>query len=330
MQKRHVTASGMGSTVAAPRLRRLDQPVHGTGIRAALYSLKPYLYLLPGFALLIFWLYRPLSQTFYYAFVSWGMIPGTEPTWVGLDNFTRLLNNKDLGTAVINTVFYTVGLLPFAIVIPLLLSVMTNSMNKRAKNIYRAFMFIPMIMAPVSSATIWRWLLHPSNGLINKFLQAIGLTSSNIAFFSTEGVATWAILGITGWKMIGFGTLMFSAALTGVNPTYYEAAALDGASPRRRFFDLTLPLISPTIVFMLTMSILFASQWTFSYIDILTSGGPSGTSTNISYEIYTYGVANCDGGMSSAAALLFMLVFGAISIGLTRLSNRITFYDKNG
>jgi len=291
-------------------------------------KLKPYLYLLPALLLLGIWMYRPLLNTFYLAFHKWGMVPGTSPEFVGFDNFTRLMENKSFISSIGNTLFYTVGLLPFSILIPLLLAAVTHQMEGRMKNVYRALFFVPMILAPVSVSAIWRWLFHPSNGLVNDVLLQLGAISQPIAYFSDPSFAKWLILFITGWKMIGFSTIMFSAALTGINREYYEAAAIDGASSLKQFYRLTVPLLSPMILFMLTMSILFSSQWTFAYIDILTTGGPYGTSTNIYYEMYKYAFSNLNAGFSAAAALLFFIVFGVISLTLNQLSRKYSFYDN--
>ena len=291
-------------------------------------ALKPYLFLLPTLLLLGFWLYRPLVSTIYYSFTKWSMLPGTEPVWVGLTNYSKLIGSKDFGIAVINTGFYIAALLPFSVAIPLVLANITNSMKGKAKNIYRTIFFFPMIMAGVSTSTIFRWLLNPGTGLVNVVLNQLGLVKGSISFFTQAETAKWAILFITGWKMIGFSTVIFSAALTSVDKSYYEAASLDGASKHRRFFDFTVPLISPTILFMVMMSILFASQWTFAYIDILTQGGPYGTSTNIYYEMYKYGFSSMNVGMSSAAANMFLAVFGIIAIALTAVSKKLAFYDN--
>jgi multiple sugar transport system permease protein len=332
-------ASVLGETISPrlvpPLVESLVRPVKEAAgavkVRPAGFLLKilrPYLFIAPAFLVILFWLYRPLLGTFYYAFTQWGMVPGTRPQWVGGSNFLRFIGSKDFGVAVSNTFFYILGLLPFSVVIPLFLAALTNRLPAKAKNIYRIILFIPMIMAPVSTAAIWRWLLHPSNGLVNLVLRTLGLTSSGVAFFSDPRSARIAILVITGWKMTGFGTLIFSAALAGISSMYYEAASLDGASSRRMFLSLTIPLLSPSIMLVLMMSILFASQWTFTYIDILTGGGPFGRSTNIYYEMYKYGFQNMDIGMSSAAANLFLVVFGGIGLFLSWCSKRLSFYDN--
>lgn len=306
------------------------EPIQAKSKRARKWRLltKPYIYLAPSLILLWIWMYYPTLSTFVLAFQNWGMVPGTAPTPVGLDNFVRLLSSKDFGISIINTLFYTVGLLPFSIVIPLFLAVATHKMEGKMKNVYRAMFFIPLILAPVSVGAIWRWLFHPTNGLVNDLLLQFGLIDSNIAFFSDPVFAKWLILLITGWKMIGFGTILFSAALTGISKDYYEAISLEGANRFQQFRDLTLPLLSPMIFLVLMMSLLFSSQWTFAYIDILTQGGPFGTSTNIYYEMYKYGFSNMDVGLSAAAALLFFVVFGIIAFVLNNITKKYAFYDN--
>ncbi len=288
---------------------------------------KPYLFLLPAVLMLGFWIYKPLLTTLGYSFYEWSMVPGTHPVFNGLKNFTKLFSNKYFGTALINTGEYILGMIPFAIVIPLFLSVATQGLSEKPKKIYRAFFFIPMIMAPVAISTIFQWLLHPSNGLINHLLQVWGITQNNISFFSTKGFAKAMIIFISGWKMLGFSTLMFSAALSGIDKQYYEAASIDGAGKFRSFWHITLTMISPTIMMMLMMSVLFSSQWSFAYIDVLTQGGPFGSTTNIYYLMYKFAFSDMNVGVSAAAAGLFMLVFGILALILQGISKKVAFYD---
>ncbi len=294
----------------------------------ALTSLKPYLFLLPAILLIGFWSYKPLAETLRYSFYKWGMVPGTTPEYVGLKNFLRLFGNKDFWPSLRNTGFYLVGMLPFSVIIPLLLAVATENTSGRARRIYRGLLFVPMMIAPVAVTTIFQWLLHPGNGIINYVLKGIGLTRDYIAFFSDAQFARWAILFISGWKMIGFSTLMFSAALTGIDTQYYDAGKLDGAGRIRQFFDLTIPLVSPTIMLMIMMSILFSSQWTFAYIDVLTRGGPFSTTTNVYYLMYKFGFSDMNVGLSAAASVLFFFLFGGMAILLQALSKRLSFYDR--
>lgn len=297
-------------------------------VRISISKIKPYLFLLPAIGLIIFWTYKPLLQTLSLSMYKWSMVPGTEATYVGFDNFLKLFNNKDFWPAVKNTLFYTVGMLPFSIILPLFIATATQGLNEKWKRIYRALFFVPMIMAPVAVSVIFQWLLHPSNGLINELLINGGIIDKGIAFFSNEYLARIVILLISGWKMIGFSTLMFSSALTGIDTQYYEAARLDGASGLRRFFTITLPLLSPTTMLMIMMSILFSSQWTFAYIDVLSQGGPFSSSTNIYYMMYKFAFGDMNVGVCAAAATLFLVVFGIIALVLQRISKKYAFYDN--
>lgn len=291
-------------------------------------GIKPYLFLLPAIGLIIFWTYKPLLQTLQYSMYKWSMVPGTVPEYVGFQNFVKLFHNKDFVPALKNTLIYILGMLPFSIVLPLFIAAATQDLNEKAKKIYRAIFFIPMIMAPVAVSIIFQWLLHPSNGLVNHLLQTMGLTGESIAFFADQKFARLMIILISGWKMIGFSTLMFSSALSGIDTQYYEAAKLDGAGSIRRFFDMTLVLLSPTAMLMLMVSVLFSSQWSFAYIDVLTQGGPFATSTNIYYMMYKFAFGDLNVGLCAAAATLFLVLFGIIALTMQRLTKKYAFYDN--
>lgn len=291
-------------------------------------KVKPYLFLLPAMGLILFWTYKPLLQTLQYSLYKWSMVPGTVPEFVGIDNFMKLFRNKDFIPALKNTLIYILGMLPFSIVLPLFIAAATQDLNEKAKKIYRAVFFIPMIMAPVAVSIIFQWLMHPGNGLVNHLLQTLGLTGESIAFFADQKFARLMIILISGWKMIGFSTLMFSSALSGIDTQYYEAAKLDGAGSIRRFFDMTLVLLSPTAMLMLMVSVLFSSQWSFAYIDVLTQGGPFATSTNIYYMMYKFAFGDLNVGLCAAAATLFLIVFGIIAMTMQRLTKKYAFYDN--
>lgn len=297
-------------------------------LRAVFTALDPLWFLIPALLILGFWTYYPFIKTIYYSFMQWNMMPAILPTEVGIFNYKLLLSLSDFGKALLNTLWYIVGMIPFSVIIPLILAISTERLSKRAKNIYRALFFMPMIMPPVTVSTIWQWLFHPTNGIINHALVSFHILNSGINFLNDDRTALLSIIIIAGWKMIGFSTLMFSAALTGIDRSYYEAADLDGSSKLRQTFTITLPLISPTVLFMMMLSILFTAQWTFAYINVLTQGGPGGATTNIYYLMYIYGMKNFNIGISSAAAITFFILFGIIALIITKINKRLEFYDN--
>lgn len=185
-------------------------------------TLTPYLYLLPALLTIGVWVYVPVVQTLELSFYEWNLLPTTPKLFVGWDNYARLFDLPEVRQALWNTVIYTFGLLPLAVLIPLAVAILTENIQGRARNIYRVLIFVPMIMAPVVVSIIWRWLLNPVQGVFNLWLQSIGFEAIN--FLRDENWAIWTIVFITGWKLIGFSTLIFSAAIANVDRSYLEAA----------------------------------------------------------------------------------------------------------
>lgn len=290
--------------------------------------IKPYLYLLPALASIGFWVYKPLIQTFQLSVYQWNLLPTSPKQYVGMKNFTNLTGLPEMGIALWNTLIYTIGVIPFSLIIPLIIAIATDNISRKASNLYRALIFLPMIMAPVAVSSVWRWIMHPTNGILNKALTDWFHLSEPIRFFTDERWAIWSITFITGWKLIGFSTLIFSAAMTGINKEYIEAAKIDRANRFQIIWHVILPLLSPAILFMAMMSTLFASEWSFSYINVLTQGGPFNTTTNIYYLLWTYGFQSFNIGSSSAAAVVFFLGFGVLAWLFMKLTKKLSFFDN--
>lgn len=319
----------MDNSLAGIALKERSKPVQG--VRRQKYSLRwimPWLYLLPTLLSIGFWIYRPLLQTVRLSFYEWNMLPTSPQIWMGLKNYKLLFQLPDMSQALINTLIYTVGVIPFSLIIPLTIAIATENIGKKSRTLYRALVFVPMIMAPVAVSAIWSWLMNPMGGLINKTLMALYLVQDPIRFFSDSHWAIWSVTFITGWKLIGFSTLIFSAALSGLNKEYIEAARMDRAGRWQIIWHVLLPLLSPTIMFMAMLSTLFAAEWSFSYINVLTQGGPMNSTTNIYYLLWTYGFKTFSVGSSSAAAVVVVLGSSLIALGFMKLSNKLSFYDN--
>ncbi|KRF42834.1 carbohydrate ABC transporter permease [Paenibacillus sp. Soil787] len=318
----------MNNSLAGIALKERSKPVQRVRRKRSLRWTMPWLYLLPAILSIGFWVYRPLLQTVRLSFYEWNMLPTSPQVWMGLKNYRLLFQLPDMSQALLNTLIYTVGVIPFALVIPLAIAIATDNIGKRSRTLYRALVFVPMIMAPVAVSAIWSWLMNPMGGLINKMLMALHLVQDPIRFFSDSHWAIWSVTFITGWKLIGFSTLIFSAALSGLNKEYIEAARIDRAGRWQIIWHVLLPLLSPTIMFMAMLSTLFAAEWSFSYINVLTQGGPMNSTTNIYYLLWTYGFKTFSVGSSSAAAVVVVLGSSLIALGFMKLSNKLSFYDN--
>ena len=267
------------------------------------------------------WTYRPLLQAVQLSTLSWNLLPTTPATPVGLQNFRDVLTSPDLGDAVGTTLVFVVGLLPFTVGLPVVIALAARRVRGRARTIYQGLVFAPMLVAPVASAAVWQWLLDPGSGAVNR---ALGL---QVNWLSDPAGAQVAIVVITGWHVLGFATLIVTAGLTGVDDEYAAAAAVDGARPRQITWRITLPLLSPTLVFLTLMTILLSAQWSFPLIDTLTQGGPGTSTTSIYYLLWEYGFRSFDAGRGAAAGLVFFVVFLAVAWVLVTVSDRLSFHD---
>ncbi|BCH29049.1 ABC transporter permease [Mesorhizobium sp. L-8-10] len=288
--------------------------------------LEPWLYLLPAVATLVIWVYAPLLEAFQLSFYQWNMLPTASKIYVGLDNYRRLFVLPEMRRALWNTAIYIVGLFPMSVLIPLAVAIFTQELKGPWRNLYRTLIFVPMIIAPVVAAIVWRWLLNEDHGLVNRMFAGLGL--SRVGFLQDPDYALATLIWITGWKLVGFSTLLFSAANAGINPSYIEAARMDGATPWQIIRDVRLPLLSPTILLLSMMTILFGAQWSFTYINVLTQGGPLKSTTNIFYLLWDYGFGSLSVGWSSAAGMIAFASFGAIAMLLLWLMQRRAFHDN--
>lgn len=310
-----------GSTERPTAARR----VRSVGV--VIERIQPYLYLLPAFVCIGLWIYWPLAGTLRLSFFQWNLIPTTPKVPVGWENYRNVMTLPEMGEALRNTLIYIGGLVPFSVLLPLAIAILVADIGGRPRSIYRVIIFLPVLVAPVVVAIVWRWMLHPTQGIVNVTMQAL-FDTKPVNFLRADGVAIWTIVGITGWKHLGFSVLLFSASLTNISKDYTEAAALDGAGRWRIIRDITLPLLSPTIMFTLLLTVLLSAQWTFPLINVLTQGGPLDATTNVYYLLWEFGFRNFNIGFSSAAAVVFFIAFGLLAFICTRLIDRFSFYDN--
>jgi multiple sugar transport system permease protein len=313
--------AGTLEAAALPEARRLP-----ARRRVRWSALTPFLYLLPAVVLLVVWVYAPLVQTFGLSFVDWNLIPTSPKTFVGFDNYATVLTLPELQQAVGNTVLYILAFMLFSLVLPVVIALLSRGIQGKAKTFYQALIFVPFLITPVATSAVWRWLFDENGGTIPRIAATLGWDMGNV--FRDPALVMGAVIVIVGWQLLGFGVLVVSAGLAGISPDYAAAASLDGASARQIVWRITLPLLSPSLVFLALMTILLSAQWTYPIIDILTQGGPGGASTNIYYLLYQFGFRNFDAGLSAAAGVLFFLAFGLVAMLFVEISERLSFHDN--
>jgi multiple sugar transport system permease protein len=275
--------------------------------------MRGYLYLLPNFSGFMLFLFIPLVFSLVLSFCEWNLLVWP-PRFVGLENYTRLLTDRNFWLFTFNTVFFMVGI-PIGIVGSLLLAMLLNQ-KLHLRNLYRTVFFLPTFTAGIALCMLWKWLLNTDHGLINMSLVAfgdwLGLGISGVDWLGKEWAARGAFVLMGFWTGVGgYNMILYLAALQNINPELYEASEIDGAGWWHRFRNITWPLVSPTTFFILVISIISDFQAGFDAVYILARDTPVENSvTTINYYIYSNAYRFYQMGYASSISwFLFVMVF---------------------
>lgn len=302
----------------SPVWRQLKWLIHGKGMQRN-QALWAYAFLsLSVLGLLIFSI-LPIVAAFGLGFVDWTLL--SPPEWVGTSNFQRLLGDDYFWNALKNTFYYVAGVMP-GIAISLFLAVLLNQ-KLRFTTTYRVLYYLPTITMWVAIALVWKWLYSPQYGLVNWALGLVGIKGP--AWLSDPHWAMPAQIFTSWWKGAGYNMLILLAGLQGIPEIYYEAASIDGANWWQRFRHVTLPLLTPTIYFVVVMTFI-GSFGVFAQIYIMTEGGPGQATTTLIYYLYTNAFKYFDVGYSSVLAIAFFIVVFVFTIVQTQLQKRWVHY----
>ncbi|MYE27051.1 MAG: sugar ABC transporter permease [Chloroflexi bacterium] len=270
-----------------------------------------YLFILPTYIGFTIFILYPLVESVRISFQEFSLLRGS--TYIGFDNYVQMFADGRLRIAYINTVIFTLFAVFFNAGIGLILAVMLNRrLPVLMRNLYRSIFFFPVLIAHTYIAVIWRFLYAQDTGVINYYLALFGVEA--IPWLSNAHWAMAAIIILDVWKNTGFAMLVFLAGLQSIPNEYYEAAQLDGANERQLFFRITIPLLSPTIFFILVIFMIGALQ-VFDTIIVLTQGGPGDATRSV--VLYVYEIAFRTFNMGYAAAVSMTLF--AIILVLTAL-----------
>jgi multiple sugar transport system permease protein len=288
------------ATVAQPvryRRKSLTWLTGEQGILRAVPFAAPFLILFGYFLL------YPIGYGFYVSFFKWNLL--TPKQYVGLDNYRRLLDDTLFETSLRNTLFFVAVCAPLAIFIPLLLAVLIDS-PIIGRTFFRSAFTTPLMMSVTTVSLLWVWFLNPVFGVINHYLDLLGLPEQH--WLTQDPWSLVAVALATVWWTTGFNMVLFLAGLQEVPEDLYDAAKVDGAGPWSLFRNITLPCIRATFLFVSATTII-ASFRVFGQIYVMTGGGPADASRTIGFHIYQTGFQNFRmGGASAVAWVLFLLV----------------------
>ncbi len=292
-------------------------------VRKRGFNITPYLFILPHLIFFTLFLAWPFVFGMYTSLFEYDFLRPENRPFVGVENYTDLftpgtVQARNFWRSMRATVEFIIWSVPPLVVVAVLLAVLLNS-HLRGRSFFRMTFFAPYTLSVTAAAIVWWWLFQ-NQGLINQILVATGLGGRQ--WLSTMPDAWIAITIATVWWTIGFNTVIILAALQEIPASLYEAAAIDGASPARRFWHITLPMLRPVLVLVITITLL-ASANLFGQPYIMTAGGPTQQTETIIFQIFSEGIRR--GQMGSAAAM--SIVVAALLLVVTALNFK--FFGKS-
>ncbi len=257
--------------------------------------------------MLVFWIY-PIFRSLTISLTDWDYISPSY-SFVGLENYLNFIGDRAFNRALINTLLFAVYTVIPSIAIGLGLALLFRC-KLRGKAVYRALLFSPWVTPTVAVSIVWIWL-YDESGTLNYLLSLIGI--SPLKWLRSRDTALMSVSIVTVWKSIGYAMIFYMAALDKVPRELYEAASIDRAGSWRKFVHITLPGISPTTFFLMVMMTITSLQ-AYDQIQILTQGGPAGSTRTLLYLYYQYAFENYNMGEATAVAGILMLLTIGLSV----------------
>ena len=296
--------------------RREDVEDH-TGLEARRRGWVALALVVPAAVAYAVFVLRPLALTVQYSFYDWNGV--TESTFVGLDNYTRLLGDTERLASIGNALELIIYFSFVPVILGLLVAATIRKFaTSRLALASRTVLFLPQVIPLVAAGIMWTWLLA-TDGLVNEVLRAIGLGSVTKAWLGDTGSALPAVGVIGAWVALGLCMLLLLAGMTKIDPALYEAARIDGAGAVREFFAITLPSVRQEIGVCVTVTVISALA-AFDIVYISTQGGPANSTLVPGLEIYRLGFFSREVGQASALAVVFMALVLAVVLPIQRLT----------
>ncbi len=275
--------------------------------------LLPYALLAPQLAITLIFFYGPASQAIWQSFLLQDAF-GLNTRFVWFDNYVTLLSKPEYYQALTTTLVFALLVATFSLSIALMLAVQADRQIAGA-GIYKTLLIWPYAVAPAVAGVLWLFMFQPSLGIVARGLHGLGIPWNPLL----NGTHAMILVVIAAtWKQVSYNFLFFLAGLQAIPRSVIEAAAVDGAGPARRFWTITLPLLSPTAFFLLVVNIVYVFFDTFGIIDAVTGGGPAKATETLVYKVFSDGLLGGDLGGSAAQSVILL----AIVIALTAVQFR--------
>ena len=279
-----------------------------------------WLFILPTVIGLIILNIIPIFQTIYQSFFKTGDF-GKGNIFVGFENYSKVFGDSEVWQSLINTLKYAVVEVPFSIAIALVLAVLLNRKMK-GRSVYGTIIFLPMVAAPAAVAMVWRWLFNSDFGLINNVFHV------HVKWVSDPKIAVFAVAVIGVWSILGYNMVLFLSGLQEIPGDYYEAASIDGATGIKSFFHITIPLLSPTIFFVLVTRVIGALQVFDLMYMVMDKSNPALDKTqSLVYLFYKYAFINKNMGYGSTIVVLLLIITMIVTVFQMIGQKKWVFYN---
>jgi multiple sugar transport system permease protein len=308
-------------------------------------DLSGYIFILPALLVIIIFRFYPILQAIRMSFYDWGLAGPLK--FVGLNNFARLLIDPKFYQSLGNTFWYIIFVVPMTIIISVLSAHLLNQKIK-GRGSYRTVYYLPVVTSIVAISVVWKWIFNPDRGIFNAILNFVnleGLKWLNDArgifgviaaplgielsgFFAGPSVALFSLIIMAVWHNIGYCIIIALAGLQNIPDQYYEAAKIDGASGWNIFWHITIPVLSPTIFYLLiTQSIIAFNTFTPVYVMTQPAGGPLGTTSLVVFYLYEQSFKLWNLGYANAIAfVIFVIIFFLTNIQKRFIEQKV-FYE---
>jgi sn-glycerol 3-phosphate transport system permease protein len=281
----------------------------------------PYALVLPQITITVVFFFWPAIQAVYYSFQIQDAF-GLSTQFVGLQNFRDLFQDSHYLASFRVTALFSLLVASLGMSIALLLAAMADHVIRGALA-YKTFLIWPYAVAPAIAGVLWAFIFSPSIGIVTYYLLKVGI---NWNWIINANQAMLLVVMAASYKQVSYNFLFFHAGLQSIPKSMIEAAAIDGATPLRRFWTIVFPLLSPTTFFLLVVNIVYAFFDTFGVIDATTQGGPGEATKILVYKVYYDGVRAADLGGSSAQSVILMFVVISLTVVQFRFVERKVQY----
>ncbi|WP_077721296.1 carbohydrate ABC transporter permease [Novibacillus thermophilus] len=285
-------------------------------------NVSGWLFTAPMLIGLTIFMFGPLLYAFYMSFLEWPLLG--EKTFTGFGNYERLMSDDKFLTSLKNTFIFSAGLVPLNLALALGLALLLKD-HLFGIGLFRTVIFIPVMTSLIVWSIVWKYMLAPELGFINQLLAAFNIKGP--AWLLNQSTAMPAIIVTSAIKNVGLNMILFLTALQQVPKSLYEAAELDGAKSIRRFFKITLPLISPTIFLTMIITTIGAMK-VFGQVYVMTRGGPGDSTKVLVYYIWETAFNHFEMGYAAAVAFVLFSILIAFTLLSWHFRKRWVFYEN--